>query len=424
MDILVVGSGGREHALAWHLARTGHTVTVSPGNAGIAQQIRCEPPPRDGVQGFVDVAHKVGAELVVVGPEQPLVDGLVDALAHAGIAAFGPTQSAARLEGSKAFMKEVARAAGVHTADFVAVTSAEDARAFLEARIHSGKGAVIKADGLCAGKGVVVLKDAREGLAVVQDFLAGRFGDASKTVVVEDLLEGDEVSLFALCDGEDALMFSGARDHKRLKDGDEGPNTGGMGAVAPLEGALMGDALRARTLEEIVRPTLREMKRRGAPFRGILFCGLMVKHGAPQLLEFNVRFGDPETEALLLGMPMDLAPALHAVARGERLPAGLELRAQRKSAVVVVAAEGYPDAPKKGAVISGLDEANAVHNARVFCAGVAAHGDALVASGGRVLVVGGQGESFAEALDVAYAAVAKIRMPGMQFRSDIGNSVR
>lgn len=420
MDILVVGSGGREHALAWHLARAGHNVTVSPGNDGIRRQLRCEAPPSADVSGFVAVARKVGAQLVVVGPEQPLVDGLVDALDAAGIPAFGPSQAAAQLEGSKAFMKEVCRAAGVVTADFVVVQRTDEARAFLDERVRKKRGAVVKADGLCGGKGVVVCSNARDAASVLADFLGGRFGAASKRVVVEDLLFGEEVSLFALCDGEDAVMFSGARDHKRLLDDDEGPNTGGMGAVAPLE----DETLRERTLVEVVRPVLAEMKRRGAPFRGILFCGLMVKDGAPQVLEFNVRFGDPETEALLLGMPVDLAPALLAVAQKKRLPEGLDLRAQQRSAVVVVAAAGYPEAPKKGAPIYGLDEANAVPGARVFCAGVGASNGNLVASGGRVLVVGGSGESFADALDTAYTAVRKLDMPGMQFRSDIGRSVR
>jgi phosphoribosylamine--glycine ligase len=439
MHILVVGSGGREHALAWHFARTGHVVTVAPGNAGIARTLACRAPRESGNAGYVALARELGVDLVVVGPEQPLVDGLVDALAAASIPAFGPTQSAARLEGSKAFMKDVCRAAGVPTADFVVARttdarSRDAAHAWLAERAARGVGAVVKADGLCAGKGVTVCTDAREAARELDAMLAGRFGAASAAVVVEDLLPGDEVSLFALCDGDDCALFSGARDHKRLLDGDRGPNTGGMGAVAPVDDARVATFVK----ERVVRPVLDEMQRRGAPFRGVLFCGLMVRRVAAagtgpiigsagnagdvdvQVLEFNVRFGDPETEALLLAMPMDLAPILADVAGGRPLPADLDLRAQKHSAVVVVASRGYPDAPEKGARIEGLDDANALAGARVFCAGVADKDGALVANGGRVLVVGATGDDRAQAITRAYDAVARLRMDGMQVRRDIG----
>ncbi len=424
MRILVIGAGAREHALAWHLARTGNAVTVCPGNAGIAQQHRCIAPTTSDNAGFLRVAKDVGAQLVVVGPEQPLVDGVVDTLAAAGITTFGPSATAARLEGSKAFMKDVCRAAGVRTADYVVARAPADAEAFLQQRVDGGLGAVVKADGLCAGKGVEVCADAAEARVHVEAFLAGRFGAASRTVVVEDILRGDEVSLFALCDGDSAVMFSGARDHKRLGDGDVGPNTGGMGAVAPLSDH---NGLRAYVHAHVVMPILREMRARGAPFRGILFCGLMVNETPKGLdvsvLEFNVRFGDPETEALLLGLPIDLAPVLHAVASGAPLSSSLVLASQRHSAVVVVAAAGYPHAPEAGGVITGIQRANSEPGARVFCAGVASRGDALVASGGRVLVVGGSGDNFSDAIATAYRALGHIMLPGMQARTDIGSSV-
>lgn len=445
MRVLIAGSGGREHALAWRLLRGAGSsalpdreVLVCPGNAGMERELsrwaqgraRCVAPRGEGPAGLVATAQAERVDLVVVGPEQPLVDGAADALAAAGIPCFGPSRAAARLEGSKAFMKDVCAKAGVVSAAWVAARTFEEARPFIDARIQAGQGVVVKADGLCAGKGVVVCPRAADALEVVQDMLGGpgrppRFGEASRTVVVEDLLPGEELSVFALCDGQDAALFGAARDHKRLLDDDRGPNTGGMGAVGPLdERHGVPASMLAHVRERVVLPVLAELAARGAPFRGLLFAGLMVHDGVVRVLEFNVRFGDPETEALLFALPVDLLPALAAVGRGERLPP-MDLVSRDKAAVVVVAAEGYPDAPRKGALIEGLDAAAAVEGAQVFAAGVAEDAQGrLVVAGGRVLVVGGRGASFDQALARAYAAVDRIHIAGAQHRRDIGKSVR
>ncbi|OGQ22951.1 MAG: phosphoribosylamine--glycine ligase [Deltaproteobacteria bacterium RBG_16_71_12] len=445
MRVLVIGSGGREHALAWRLLRgAGSTaladreLVVAPGNAGMTRDFarwsggraRCAPLLGGGIDGVVASARAERAELVIIGPEQPLVDGVADALAAAGIPCFGPSKAAARLEGSKAFMKDVCATAGVAGAAYLAVTHVDEARRFIDERAQAGKGVVVKADGLCAGKGVVVCPGAAEALPVLEDMLgvgskAPRFGDASRTVVLEDLLPGVELSVLAICDGHDAALFGAARDHKRLQDDDRGPNTGGMGAVGPLdERQGVPAALLAEVKQRIVLPVLAELRARGAPFRGLLFAGLMVDGDAVRVLEFNVRFGDPETEALLLALDVDLLPALQAVANGERLPP-LDLIGTDKGAVVVVAARGYPDAPEQGAVIDGLERAEQVEGAQVFCAGVATD-DAgrLTVAGGRVLVVGGRGRTFDQALDRAYRAADHIHIAGALLRRDIGNSVR
>jgi len=437
MKILVVGNGGREHALAWRLSAGAgrapagvHEVIVAPGNAGIARGFRCLPAAT--VDDVVALARSEAVDLVVVGPEAWLDKGLVDALDGAGIPAFGPRKAAARLESSKAFMKDVARSAGVPTADFVVVEKSAAAADFFASR--RGRGAVVKADGLCAGKGVVVCSDideARDELAAMLGEVDGapRFGEASRVVVVEDLLGGEELSVFALCNGDDAVILGAARDHKRIGDGDTGPNTGGMGAVGPL-GAAQGidDALLDDVRARFVLPTLRELQRRGAPFRGVLFVGLMLDPTrGPSLLEYNVRFGDPETEALLFAIDVDLAPLLLACARGTALPVDLTatLRAHSScGAVVVIAAEGYPLAPEKGAPIVGMMAADALADVQCFCAGVGQGAFGLVVDGGRVLAIGGRGATFDEALDRAYAGVACLQIEGAQHRTDIGKSVR
>ena len=447
MRIAVIGSGAREHALAWRLLcgagdvpRQDRSVIVVPGNAGIAADFvarglapdhaRCQTPSRAGKDGIIETVRKWSADLVVVGPEQPLVDGLVDALDALGIPAFGPSAGAARLEASKAFMKQVARAAGVPTSDFVVGTTLDDVRPFIEARRSAGKGVVVKADGLCAGKGVVVCPDAHDALAEAEAFLAGRFGVASRTIVVEDMVDGLELSVFALCDGEDAVMFGAARDHKRLLDDDRGPNTGGMGAVYPLnEDDDVPAALLARVRSDFVVPTLREMRARGRPFRGILFGGLMgpLDGGGRklQLLEYNVRFGDPEAEALLFATHIDFAPIFFDVARGEGLPKGLDLNTPQKAATVVLASAGYPEQPVAGAALRGLKDAVGLPDVHVFCAGVSSDDDGkLVVGGGRVLAVTARGDTFDAALNRAYDAVARVGFDGAQVRHDIGETVR
>jgi len=455
MKIVVVGSGGREHVLAWRLAcgagdvpRRDREIIVAPGNAGIARFFRCAP--AKTVDDIVALVLREGADLVVVGPEAWLEQGLVDVLRERHIPCFGPEAGAAQLESSKAFMKSVAQQAGVPTADFVVATSVADAEPFLQAR--RGRGVVVKASGLCAGKGVVVCADIDEGRRALADMLgegtgAGpRFGDASRVVVVEDLLPGRELSIFAVCDGEDAVILGAARDHKRLFDDDRGPNTGGMGAVAPLGPAEgVTDAFLEDARRRFFVPTLAELQRRGTPFRGVLFAGLMVDdHGVPWLLEYNARLGDPETEALLFALDLDLAPIFAAVGAWEPLPRDHLTRlhvaiehavdvaiddssrhGHARAAAVVVAAPGYPDAPERGLPLTGLMAAERVPDVKVFYAGVGKGPFGLTVDGGRVLVVTGRGRTFDEALDRAYRAVDKLgSLDALQVGRDIGASVR
>lgn len=437
--ILVLGSGAREHAIAHRLAcgaedrpRKDRRVVVCPGNAGIAREHDVVPAPGGGAEAYVALARAEGADLVVVGPEQPLVDGVVDALSAAGIQALGPTREAARLEGEKSYMKRALDEAGVPTARWGAFEDAAAADAFL-ASLGEGR-AVVKADGLCAGKGVVVAKDLEEARAAVREMLGTdsgkpRFGEASRRVVVEGFLPGVELSVIALCDGERAVAFAPARDHKRLLDDDEGPNTGGMGAVAPL-GAAHGvpPALLERIDDEVFRPVLARMRARGAPYRGFLYAGLMIDGDDVRVLELNVRFGDPEAQAVLFGTPLDLLPLLDAVAGGGSLPAELSFATSlvercRPSVTVVCAAAGYPEAPVKGATLHGLDEAAAREGVKLFYAGVAGDGDRLTASGGRVLSVTAVGATVREARERAYDAADRVTFEGKQLRSDIGRSV-
>jgi phosphoribosylamine--glycine ligase len=432
--ILVIGSGGREHALAWRLAcGAGDTplsdrrVVVCPGNAGIARELRCRPAPHANVDGYVEVALEEKADLVVVGPEAPLVEGLTDALHAAGVPVLGPPREAARLEGEKSYMKDAAAAAGVPTARYGVFEALEEALGFIDGFDDR---VVVKADGLCAGKGVVVAEDLDEARAAVHDMLgsdgAPRFGEASRRVVIEEFLPGKELSVISLCDGEHAVPFAPARDHKRLLDGDEGPNTGGMGAVAPL-GADQGISpdLVDEILDRVVRPTLRTMERRAAPFRGFLYAGLMLEEGRePKLLEYNVRFGDPEAQAVLYGTPIDLLEPFLTVAKGGSLGRDLDLlSACRPSATVVAASPGYPTAPKTGSLIHGLDDAARHEHTKVFFAGVKQSADGLLTGGGRVLAATATGATHSQALERSYAALDAISFDGMQVRRDIGASL-
>jgi phosphoribosylamine--glycine ligase len=437
VKIVVVGSGAREHALAWRLAcgagdrpRADREVVVVPGNPGIARFFKCRA--IDGFagrlrEGVMSVIVDEQPDFVVIGPESFIDQGIVDACLTWGMPCFGPTAGAAGLESSKAFMKEVTRAAGVPTADFVVVRDAAEADAFVEAR--DGR-VVVKADGLAAGKGVVVCDDVDTAKKEVRSFLGKdgerpRFGEASKVVVVEDKVFGDELSVFALCDGDDAVILGAARDHKRLRDGDEGPNTGGMGAVGPLgEAEGVSEAFLEDVRRRFFLPTLREMKARGVPFRGVLFAGLMVDEGAVTLLEYNVRFGDPEAEVLLTALDVDLAPLMLTVAEKKPLPAGLKFPSKQKAAAVVVAAPGYPHNPETGGPIAGIYAAERQVEARVFCAGVARGSFGFVVDGGRVVAVTARGPTFDAALDRAYRAVDQLSFEGMQVRRDIGQSVR
>jgi phosphoribosylamine---glycine ligase len=428
LRVLVVGAGGREHALAWRLQRDQldgpivRLVMVAPGNGGIAAAgIRCCR--ADSVDDWVALAVSEHIDLVVIGPEAPLVAGLADRLRAVAIPVLGPNHGAAMLEASKALMKDVAKAANVYTADFVVVTHSSDAAAWIAAR--QGR-VVIKADGLCAGKGVVVCDDEATALTTLRRFLgedgtAPAFGDASRRVVVEERLSGPELSVFALCDGLQARMIGVARDHKRLLDGDRGPNTGGMGAVFPVR---IDDT---DTWSELIRqrvflPVLAELERRHIPFHGVLFAGLMMTSKGPALLEFNVRFGDPECEAMMTALDGPLASLCWHAATG-RLDSGPMVVANRTAATVVMAAGGYPEAPRSGATIIGIDDANAIEGVRVFCAGVSRH-EPLSVQGGRVLAVTASGASMDEALQRAYQGVACIHFDGAHHRKDIGMSVR
>lgn len=436
MKIVVVGSGAREHALAWRLAsgagsspRADREVVVVPGNPGIARFFKCRSIDNYAGrlrEGVMSVIVDEQPDLVVVGPENFLDQGIVDACLTWGTPAFGPTAGAAGLESSKAFMKEVVKAAGVRTADFIVVRSPGEADAFIAE--HDGR-VVVKADGLASGKGVVVCDDVDVAQKEVRAFLGvdsgrPRFGAASQVVVVEEKLFGDELSVFALCDGDDAVIMGAARDHKRLRDGDEGPNTGGMGAVGPLgKEHGVSDEFLEQVRRDFFLPTLKEMKARGIPFRGVLFAGLMVDDGTATLLEFNVRFGDPEAEVLLAAIDVDLAPLLLTIAEGKPLPKGLRFTATDKVAAVVVAAAGYPHNPEAGAEINGIYAAERQVDARVFCAGVAKEGAHHVVNGGRVITITGRGATFDVALKRAYRAVDQLSFEGMQVRRDIGRSV-
>jgi phosphoribosylamine--glycine ligase len=418
MRVLVVGGGGREHALCRAIAASPLLTQLwcAPGNPGIAEEARCVPIPANAVARIVGFAVENGVELVVAGPEAPLTLGLADACAAAGIACFGPSAAAARLEGSKSFCKQVADAAGVPTAAWARFEDAAAARAHLRAR---GAPVVVKADGLAAGKGVVVAATLAEAEAAIAEIMEGRIhGAAGAAVVIEDCLLGEEISVFALCDGTRALWLGAAQDHKRVGEGDTGPNTGGMGAYAPPPACT--PAIAAQVMAEIIAPTLTEMNRRGTPFRGVLFAGLMLTAEGPKLIEFNVRFGDPEAEALLPLLDADLLPLLRDAARGA-LPEAPPRWKPLHSLVVVMAAQGYPGTPRRGSVIRGIEDAAALPGVIVFQAGTARGADgALLADGGRVLALCGTGPTLAAAREAAYAAVAAIDWPEGFCRRDIG----
>jgi phosphoribosylamine--glycine ligase len=418
MRVLVVGGGGREHALCWAIAASPRLTKLwcAPGNPGIAEVAECVPVGATDIPALVAFAKDNAVELVVAGPEAPLTLGLADACAAAGIRCFGPSAAAARLEGSKAFTKEVADAAGVPTAAWARFEDPAAARSYIR---EKGAPIVVKADGLAAGKGVVVAMTAAEAEAAIADIMESRVhGSAGASVVIEECLVGEEVSFFALCDGSTALPLGAAQDHKRVGDGDTGPNTGGMGAYSPPP--AFTDHLRDEVMARVVRPTLAEMARRGTPFRGVLFAGLMLTAHGPKLIEFNVRFGDPECQALMLRLHSDLLPALLAACEGGL--AGLELRWEpHPSLVVVMAAEGYPGTPRKGSEIRGLERAAQVPGVQVFHAGTAMREDgALVADGGRVLSVAATGPTLHAARAAAYAAVEAVDWPGGFCRRDIG----
>jgi phosphoribosylamine--glycine ligase len=397
VKVLVVGAGGREHALAWKLAQSPllEELHAAPGNPGIAARGFCHPVRAEDAEAVLGLCRQLGIDLVVVGPEAPLVAGLADMLRHAGVSVFGPSAAAARIEGSKDFAKDVMRDAGVPQA----------------ARLEEPRApCVIKADGLAAGKGVFICRTQLEAEAAWAR-AQRRHGRA----LVEELLEGEELSLFALCDGSDALALAPAQDFKRLEDGDEGPNTGGMGSYSPVP--AVGPEEVEELLELVHRPVLRELARRGTPFQGLLYAGLMLTEDGPRVLEFNCRFGDPETQAILPRLEGDLLHALAAAAQGSL--AGVGVTASAEAAVtVVLASPGYPDAPETGTPIAGIEAAEE-EGALVFHAGTALRDGRVVSAGGRVLSVTAIGNSLGEARERAYRAVDMIDYPGTHFRHDI-----
>ncbi len=417
MNILLLGSGGREHALAWKMAASPllDRLYCAPGNAGIAREATCVALDHADHAAVISFCKSHAIDFVVVGPEAPLVAGIVDDLEAAGIKTFGPGKAAARLEGSKGFTKEICRAHAIPTADFERFTAAAPAKAHARAR---GAPIVVKADGLATGKGVIVAPTIEAADAAIDMILGGGLGEAGTEIVIEEFLEGEEASFFALCDGEHALPLASAQDYKRAFDGDEGPNTGGMGACSPTP-AMTEEAAR-RTMAEIVQPTLRAMKAMGTPFKGVLYAGLMITREGPKLIEYNVRFGDPECQVLMLRLASDLVPALMAARDGVLKDFDLRWRADAAISVVM-ATKGYPGPYAKGSVIDGLDAAAAIEGAEVFHAGTTLGADGQVhANGGRVLNVSALGATVGEAQARAYAAIDAIRWPEGFCRRDIG----
>ena len=418
MKILVVGSGGREHALGWKLAQSPLVAEIisAPGNPGLAEIGRCVAISATNASELAAFAAREQVDLVVIGPEGAAAAGLADALKLLGVACFGPSKAAAELEASKAFMKEFCVRHKVPTAEYHVFDDAVRAKAYLGNREPPY---VIKADGLAGGKGVVIAETRRQADAAIDEILFLRkFGAAGQRIVIEDFLPGEEASFFALCDGQTATPLAAAQDHKRAYDGDKGPNTGGMGAYSPAP--VFTDKVRDQTMEEIILPTLAGMKAEGRPFIGVLFAGLMITPEGPKLIEFNVRFGDPECQTLMRRLKSDLAPVLMAAANGALGSMTLEWD-PRPALSVVFAANGYPDEPLTGSVIRALDAARRVEGVEIFHAGTKRDGDGtLRAAGGRVLNVTAIGDTLSQAAARAYTAVGLIDWPGGFCRSDIG----
>jgi phosphoribosylamine--glycine ligase len=416
MNILILGSGGREHALAWKIAASPLTEKLycAPGNAGIAREAECVELDAADHKAVIAFAKEKKIDLVVVGPEAPLCAGIVDDLEAAGIKAFGPTQWAARLEGSKGFTKDLCKANKIPTAAYERFKGAGAAKEYV--RRH-GAPIVVKADGLAAGKGVVVAETVKEAEDAIDMMFGGGLGQPAWEIVIEDCLVGEEASFFALCDGETAIALASAQDHKRVFDGDKGPNTGGMGAYSPAP--IMTPAMEQRVMDEIVLPTVAALKKAGAPYKGVLFAGLMITAQGPQLIEYNVRFGDPECQVLMLRLMSDLVPALIAARDGQLK--NFDLRWYGDAALtVVMATKGYPGAYGKGSLIEGLDAAAQVEGVEIFHAGTKADGNRILANGGRVLNVCARGKTVREAQARAYRAVDRIKWPDGFCRRDIG----
>lgn len=415
MKVLVVGSGGREHALCWKIAQRPDTeVYVAPGNIGMVDVATLVNIKVDDIAGLVDFAKAEGIDLTVVGPELPLTLGIVDAFQDAGLACFGPNKAAAKLEGSKAFSKELMKKYGIPTAAFDTFTDVEKAKAFVD---EIGVPCVVKADGLAAGKGVIICMTREEADKAIDDMLTDHaFGDASATIVIEEYMVGPEVSVLAFADGKSVLPMVSAQDHKRIFDGDKGPNTGGMGAYSPAP--VYTEALSAEVNKTIIEPTIAAMAAEGTPFTGILYTGLMLTEKGPRVLEYNVRFGDPETQPIMVRMKSDIVALFQACVNGKLDEATLEWH-DEAAVCVIMASGGYPASSEKGVPIHGLDDI-AAEEAIVFHSGTAEKDGEIVTNGGRVLGVTAKDATIKGAIDKAYAAVEKINFDHMQFRRDIG----
>ncbi|WP_439273430.1 phosphoribosylamine--glycine ligase [Pseudochrobactrum sp. HB0163] len=416
LKVLLIGSGGREHALSWKLAASPllGTLYCTPGNPGIADHATLVDLDIDDHEAVIAFCQSFEIDLVVVGPEAPLVAGLTDPLLQAGIKVFGPSQAAAQLEGSKGFTKDLCARFNIPTGSYGRFNNAPKAKAYIRAQ---GAPIVVKADGLAAGKGVVVAMTQEEALDAVDACFEGQFGDAGAEVVIEEYLEGEEASFFCICDGTTALPFGSAQDHKRVGDGDTGANTGGMGAYSPAP--VMDEAMTERVMKELIRPTIRGMAEIGAPFSGILFAGLMITKDGPKLIEYNTRFGDPECQVLMTRLKDDLLVIMLAAANN--MLDQLSVRWSDEAALtVVMAAEGYPASPRKGTVIKGVEEAETLPHVKVFHAGTIHKDGDLLANGGRVLNITATGKTVREAQKRAYEAVSKISWPGGFCRKDIG----
>jgi len=423
MKVLVIGQGGREHALAWKLAAAESVTDVfcAPGNAGMATVGSCVPLPSDDIPALVSFAREQSIDLTVVGPEVPLVNGLVDAFQAAGLRAFGPSKQAAALEGSKAFAKEIMRRGNVPTADHVVLETLEEAQTFLQDR--EDQSWVVKADGLAAGKGVIMCDDRIQALEAVRHILVeDAFGNAGKQVVIEETLVGQEASILALVDGNTIVALESSQDHKRAGDGDTGPNTGGMGAYSPAP--LVTPELMSDIERNVLVPTVHAMKLAGCPFQGLLYAGLMITNQGPRVLEFNVRFGDPEAQPVLLRLRSDLGEVLLAAADGRLAEFGPLEWDPRPSVCVVMASDGYPEKYQTGHPIQGLDQAAALPDVEVFHAGTTAADGQVLTSGGRVLGITALGDDHSDAKRRAYEAVKCIRWEGAWCRKDISDKVR
>ncbi len=417
MNILLIGSGGREHALAWKMAQSPlcHTLFCAPGNAGICEQAECVSLDVDDFAAVARFCKDNDVKLVVVGPEAPLVAGLADALAEEGIPVFGPRKQAAMLEGSKSFTREICRDYAIPGPENATFDNEADALAYLK---KHGAPIVVKADGLAAGKGVIVADDVATAEAAIRDIFGGAFGAAGAKVVLEEKMEGEEASFFALCDGENVLALAGAQDHKRAYDNDEGPNTGGMGAYTPAP--VLTEEAEQQVMERIILPTVRAMKDMGVPYQGVLYAGLMMTDEGPKLVEYNVRFGDPECQPLMMRLNSDLVELMQATVQRD-LAGGSSDWSEQAALTVVMATKGYPGNYEKGSVISGIERAEQDPLVKVFHAGTARNeADELIAVGGRVLNVTALGDTIAEAQKRAYEAVAKIDWPQGFYRHDIG----